>query len=182
MDFDDNTYTQPNRTNTMDIDAPDDGHLDDTELDDAQMDVEEALDNLDELDNHTQLIMLKKEINHYTLHGIEPAEGWYDERFRIIQTYSELNWYDLVQKFHGKDDYIHDSAILIMRMCYDLLEECSTKPNFHLKTYYRLLHTISNMWQYYQSNYLEGEGEGEGEREGDTDMDNLIKGLAQMMR
>ena len=170
MELDDDTQQNPNRTNTMDIDAPDDGHLDE-----SSMDIEEALDNLDSLDNHTQLIMLKKEINHYTIHGIEPAEGWYDERFRIIQTYSELNWYDLVQKFHGKDDYIHDSAILIMRMCYDLLEECSIKPNFHLKTYYRLLHTISNVWQYYQSNYLESE-------EHDEDINNLIEGLAQMMR
>lgn len=171
MDLDDDdTQSRPNRTNTMDIDAPDDGHLDESAID-----IEEAIDKLDSLDKHTQLIILKKEINHYTIHGIQPSEGWYDERFRIIQTYSSLNWYDLAQKFYGRDDYIHNSAILIMRMCFDLLEECSTKPNFHLKTYYRLLHTISNVWQYYQSNYLETE-------EHDEDINNLIEGLAQMMR
>jgi len=42
------------------------------EIDDDEM----ALENLDSLDNLTQLLMLKREINHFIIHNITPQEGW----------------------------------------------------------------------------------------------------------
>jgi len=80
----------------------------------------------------------------------------------------------MMTKFHGKDEYVHDTSLKIMRMCDELLEECSTRPNFHLPTYYRLIHEISNLWQYYHAKYIGAEQ--------DDDVIDLIEGLANLMR
>ena len=140
----------------------------------CSIDIEEALQNLESLDNLTQLYVLKQEINHIMIHNIPLSESWYDDRFRNIQTYSQLNWCELMYKFHNKDKYIHDTAQLIMRLCDELLEECSIKPNFHLPTYYKLIHDISDIWTYYHSKYM-------GE-EDDADVIDLIEGLTYLMK
>ena len=141
---------------------------------DDEMDIECALVQLDRYDNLTQLNLLKKEINHLIIHNLEPCEGWYDERFHHIQQYSYINWHELMCKFQGKDQYIYDTAFKIIKMCEELLEECSTRPNFHLPTYYRLIHEISNIWRYYHSKYLDTEE--------DEDIMSLINSIRNMMK
>jgi hypothetical protein len=140
----------------------------------VDVDTEDALETLDQHDNLTQLLILKREINHILIHNITPQEGWYDERFNYIRTYSQLGWLELAQRFHEKDQFIHDRAIYIGRICDELLEECSTKPNFHLNSYYRLIHEISNIWQYYHSKYVGDEK--------DEDVIDLIAQMSSMMR
>lgn len=152
----------------------DDIEMEQDDIDMDEEDTEEALTNLEEYDNLAQLTLLKKEIVHMMVHGITPHEGWFDERFKNIRQYAQINWSDLMRKFHGKDEYIHDTALKIIHMCDELVEECSTKPNFHIPTYYRLIHEISNLWQYYQSKYIGAEE--------DEDVIDLIEGLVHLMK
>jgi len=141
---------------------------DDTSMEDTEM----ALSEVSHHDNWTQLQLFKKEINHIVIHGVKVHEGWYDERFPYIRSYSLLNWKELAESFKDKDEYVHATASKISNMCDDLLEEMSTRPNFNLNTYYRLIHEISNIWIYYKSNYM-------GDEE-DNDIIDLISGIAFM--
>ena len=146
------------------------------DLDDEEMnvsndenDIEFELEHLKEYGNEKQLDLLKREIGHIVAHGLLPSEGWYDERFEHINLYANLGWSQLAQRFHKKDDYIHDTAIYIMRLADELLEERGSKPNFHLKTYHSLIHSVQNIWNYYKQIYSGG-----GD---DTDMADLIEGM-----
>ncbi len=132
-------------------------------------DIEFELEHLKEYGNEKQLDLLKREIGHIVAHGLQPSEGWYDERFEHINLYSNLGWSQLAQRFHKKDDYIHDTAIYIMRLADELLEERGTKPNFHLKTYHSLIHSVQNIWNYYKQLYGSGD---------ETDMMDLIESMS----
>jgi len=132
-------------------------------------DIEWALAHLKEYDNEKQLDLLRREIGHIVAHGLQPSEGWYDERFEHINLYAHLGWSQLAQKFHNKDEYIHDNSIYIMRLADELLEERGCKPNFHLGTYHRLIHSVQSIWNYYKQLYGSGD---------DTDMMDLIEGMS----
>jgi len=166
-DIDISDYTHPDEDGFASIEH----HQEDGESD--EMDTEEALENLSQYDNVTQLSLLKKEIVHMVVHGVLPDDEWYSARFKNIKTYSEINWSELIRKFHGKDQNIHDTALKIIKRCDDLIEECSTKPNFHLLTYYRLILEIDYIWEYYHSKYL-GDDQ-------DDDVVDLIEGMSHLM-
>lgn len=136
-----------------------------------ESDIEYDLEHLKELDNEKQLNILKREIGHIVAHGLFPSEGWYDERFEHINLYSNLGWSHLARKFHNKDQYIHDTAIYIMRLSDELLEERGSKPNFHLRTYHSLIHSVYNIWNYYKQVYCE-----------EDDMMDLISGMSGLMK
>ena len=108
-------------------------------------------------------------MGHITAHGLIPSEGWYDERFEHINMYSQLEWSQLAQRFHNKDNYMHDTSIYILRLLDELIEERCTKPNFNLGAYHRMIHSIGNIWNYYKETYCLSE-------EDDTMMD-LIEGM-----
>jgi hypothetical protein len=137
-----------------------------------EIDIEWALDHLKEFNNEKQLELLRREVDHIRVHSITPSEGWYDERFEFINIYSKLGWYDLAKKFHNKDQFIHDTAIYTMRLIDELLEERGTKPNFHIPTYYGMIHNIQNIWNYYKQVYGTD----------DDDMSDLIEGMSFLMK
>lgn len=144
---------------------------DDEQMNDSDSDYEEELAHLKQFDNEKQLTLLKREIGHIVAHGLIPPEGWYDERFEHISLYSKLDWSGMAKRFHKKDDYIHDSSLYLLRLGDELLEERSTKPNFHIPTYYAFIHTIYSVWQYYKQVYAANE---------DDDMMKLIEGIKFM--
>jgi hypothetical protein len=138
---------------------------------DSEGDIEFELIHLKQFDNEKQLDLLKREIGHIVAHGFTPPEGWYDERFEHINLYSQLGWRQIAQRFHNKDQYIHDTAIYISRLSDELLEERGTKPNFHLGTYHRMIHNIQNIWNYYKQLYCD-----------EDDMMDLISGMSSLMK
>lgn len=150
----------------MDIDS-------DTEIDFPDHTIEYELEHLKEYGNEKQLELLKREIGHIVAHGLQPSEGWYDERFEHINLYSNLGWTHLAKRFHNKDQYIHDTAIYIMRLSDELLEERGSKPNFHLSTYHQMIHNIYNIWNYYKQLYGSSD---------DADMMDLIEGMSFLMK
>ena len=142
------------------------------EADSEVSDVEWELEHLEEYDNVKQLQILKKEINHYTIHGVTPSEGWFDERFRHIDTYSKLDWIELAQRFKDEDKYMHDSAHYIRFLLDELIDERATKPTFNLTQYNQLLHIISNVWEHYVHAYLDDNT--------DADIDDLLVGITNL--
>lgn len=140
---------------------------------DSDVDIEDALTHLKDFSNEKQLEILKREIGHIMVHALIPSEGWYDERFEHINLYAHLGWSQLAQRFHKKDDYLHDTAIYIMRLSDELLEERGSKPNFHLTTYYNLIMNVQNIWNYYKQVYGSSD---------DTDMMDLIESMSFLMK
>lgn len=119
----------------------------------SEEDIEFELAHLKEYGNEKQLDLLKREIGHIVAHGLEPSEGWYDERFEYISIYSNLGWAELAQRYHKKNDYIHNTAINIMQLSDELLELRAYKPNFNLKTYHSLINSVQNILNYYKQLY-----------------------------
>ena len=138
---------------------------------DSESDIEDELLHLKNFDNEKQLRLLKKEIGHIVTHGITPSEGWYDERFEFINLYSQIDWSGLAKKFHNKDEYIHDNSLYLLRISDELMEERGTKPNFHIPTYYRLIMTVFNVWEYYKQVYAADE---------EDDIMGLIAGIKSL--
>jgi hypothetical protein len=166
-----NTIQEP----TMDLDDEEmNGYVSGNESNKTdETDIEWELAHLKDFDNEKQLDLLRREIGHIVAHGLQPCEGWYDERFEHINLYSKLGWSQLAQKFHNNDQYLHDTAIYIMRLADELLEERGCKPNFHLGTYHRLIHSVQNVWNYYKQVYSS---------EDDTDVMNLIESMSSLMK
>jgi hypothetical protein len=135
-------------------------------------DTEHALQHLKTYDNEKQLNLLRREIGHIIAHGLQPPEGWYDERFEYIHQYSQLDWTNLATRFGNKDQYLHDTAIYIIRLARELLDERETKPNFHLQTYHTFVHSVHAVWCYYKQVYAQ--------EETDTDILDLIEGIKFM--
>ncbi len=157
-------------TEMNDIDMNCDSSVTDTEYEeDKQEDIEYQLLHLKEYDNLKQLDLLRREIGHIAAHGIIPSEGWYDDRFPYITIYSKIDWSNLAERHKNKDVYIYNTAIFIIRLINELLEERSYKPNFTIKTYYALIHNIQSIWTYYNSMYI-------GDEE-DNDVIDLIEGM-----
>ena len=111
-------------------------------------DIEWELEHIKEFNNEKQLDLLRREIGHYVAHNIIPSEGWYDERFPYINMYYKLDWSSLAKRFHNRDQFIHDTSLYIMRITDELMEERGTKPNFHIPTYHRMIHSIQQLWGY----------------------------------
>jgi hypothetical protein len=156
----------------MDTDDIDMGYESSVSNSSATSDIEKELDYLEHYSNEYQLKLLKKEINHIVVHGVNPPESWYEERFKSIKTYSTLDWTGLMNKFSGKDAYMYNTAVHIMNIICELLNECSTKNSFNLKQYHLLIHEIQNIWSYYSKTYIGGET--------DLDVIDLIQGISHM--
>jgi hypothetical protein len=162
--------------NTMNMDEDMNDTMNDTMNDnsyESDVDIEDALTHLKDFSNEKQLSILKREIGHIMVHALVPSEGWYDERFEHINLYAHLGWSYLAQRFHRKDDYLHDTAMYIMRLADELMEDRGSKPNFHLVTYYNLIMNVQNIWNYYKQVYGSGD---------DTDMMDLIESMSFLMK
>jgi hypothetical protein len=144
--------------------------IEEEDINDVQeIDIENEMEHLKEFGNEKQLDLLRREIGHIIAHGLQPSDGWYDERFEYINLYSQLGWSQLAQRFHNSDQYIHDTSMYIMRLSDELLEERSCKPNFHLGTYHNLIHNVQSIWNYYKQVYCGDED--------DTDVIDIINGM-----
>ena len=132
-------------------------------------DIETELNHLKDFNNLKQLDILRREVGYIVAHCLIPCEGWYDERFEHIDKYAHLGWAEMAKKFHNKDQYLHDTALYIMRLSYDLLEERGTKPNFNIPNYHRMIHEIQSIWNYYSQVHMCGEDDG--------DVMDLIEGM-----
>jgi hypothetical protein len=122
-----------------------------TDIDSVE-DIEYELENLNEYGNEKQLSLLTKEITHIIAHGIQPSEGWYDERYKHIHLYSQLSWEKIADEYNN-DYYMYNNIVHIIRLIDDLLEERGSKPNFNLNIYLDLLYSIKNIWNYYKNTY-----------------------------
>lgn len=131
--------------------------------------IEYQLKHIKEYGNEKQLDLLRLEIDHIMAHGIKPSEGWYDERFEYIDTYSNLDWGSLMKQFPEKEHYIYNTALYIIRNLDDLVEEYSTTPNFNLNKYYNLINNIHDVWHNIKDKLPSEEGE--------DDMMDLVNGL-----
>jgi hypothetical protein len=138
----------------------------------AGEDIEFQLQHLREYENEKQLDLLRREIGHLIVHGIQPPEGWYDERFEHISLYSKLDWSGLATRFYKKDEFICQGALQINQLLTELLEDRATRPNFNINTYRRALYSIQSVWNYYKQLYMGDEQ--------DTDILNLIEGIKFM--
>ena len=119
--------------------------------------------------NVTQLEMLNKEVSYITINGINPLEEWYDDRFRYIVEYSNLNWEELSEKFYQKDQYVYETAIEIKKLINKLIEERATKRTFYIPTYHTMIYHVYNIWNHYNSTYICGEN--------DIDVVDLVEGM-----
>jgi len=131
--------------------------------------------NLEELQQHgeaTQLEMLNAEIGHMYEHGIQPTQGWFEDRFLKIYQYSELNWKDLHLKYRFQNPSLSEQAERIMKGLNQLVEEWSVSPIFDLDTYYATLHEMNQLWKYYEMEYVD--------ENHDDDVSDLIAGLKHM--
>lgn len=135
-------------------------------------DIEMQLQQLAQYDNAKQLALLKQEINHIVIHNLTPSEGWFDERFKYIHTYSKLDWGDLATRFHYKDSFVYENTMTIIRNLNELLEDYSMHPNFSVTLYYNTITLIYQVWTYYQRTYMGAET--------DTDIVNLIEKIRFM--
>ena len=115
--------------------------------------MEEKLERLEEFDNETQLELLHYEIEHIVMHGVQPYEGWYEERMNHIQAYQSIDWNDLATRSYQRDNKIYEAAMNIIDHIEQLEDEWSTSPVFNLCVYQRLIELIRTVWKYYSQEY-----------------------------
>ena len=135
-------------------------------------DMEMQLEELHQHPETMQLHMLTHEIEHIHEHGIQPSPSWYEARFLKLYEYSELNWEEWSLSFSIKNPYVAEGATRIHRALDRLIEEWSVHPIFDLSIYYQLLHDMNELWEYYQSEYVD--------EMGDDDVSDLISGLKHL--
>lgn len=159
--------------NTMELD-------DDTEMQESycaenteyiEQDEDEVydFDTSDAEKNLRELNELYNEATQMLINGIKPTEGWYDDHFKYIYKYSQLNWRDMAERFRNKDNIVFSLATTITLYIDELMEEYGGKPDFDFNKYYTVLCNIVNIWNYYSEKYIGDET--------DKDVLDLIEGL-----
>lgn len=137
-----------------------------------KMDIEEQLEHLDEMDNLSQLILLKQESSHILIHGLMPSASWFHARFRNILLYQSIDWKDMAAQFENKNHQIYTSSTTIYMIINHILKEYETKETYDLTVYSQLLHLIHDLWVTYSTTYM-------GE-ETDLDIIDLVAGMMHM--
>jgi len=140
-------------------------------------DIEEALYQIEDYDNMTQLQMLNQEIQHIMEHGIQPPQEWFEMRFQKVYQYSELDWMKIANQFRGKDTsyeatYLVETCDNIVMMIQSIIDEWGVSPIFTLSTYYQLLYDMENLITVYRNTYIGDET--------DEDMADLLVGISQL--
>lgn len=116
----------------------------------------EQLSQLSTYDNEDQLYILFHELPYLT---ITQRPEWFQERYRIIYAYSELNWSQIAKKFEYRDFYIFQAAQVIFAHCAEIIDEWQTKPQFNLPIYAELIEEVYNLWNYYKQHYGDSDEE-----------------------
>lgn len=138
----------------------------------STMDIETQLEHIDELENFPQLVLLKQESSHLTIHGIMPSVEWFHARFRHILLYQSIDWQDLARQFEHKHNQIYTLSVTIYQILQYIINEYETKETYNLHAYNQVLHHIHDVWTIYSTTYIGDE----------TDMDivDLIAGMMHM--
>ena len=142
-----------------------------------EFDIEEALYQIEDYDDMTQLQMLNQEIQHIMDHGIQPPQEWFEMRFQKVYQYSEIDWIRIVRQFQGKDTsyeatYIVETCHNIVLMIQSIIDEWGVSPIFTLSTYYQLLYDMEHVVTLYRTLYIGSET--------DDDIADLIVGISQL--
>lgn len=146
--------------------------MESAETADTMESAEMALEELQQHPEATQLEILTYESEHLMEHGIQPSQEWYEARFFKIYQYSELNWHDLARRYHLDNSYLSEKAASISKGLQYLIEEWSASPIFDLSVYYGVLHEMSELWKYYESEYMD--------ENHDTDVSELIANMKHL--
>ena len=120
--------------------------------------------------NLEELQRLYNEATQLLINNTPPSEGWYDDHFKYIYKYSELDWRSLAERFRNRDNIMFGLATTINLYIEELMEEYGGKPDFDFNKYYTVICNIMNIWNYYSEKYM-------GE-ETDQDIMDLIDGIA----
>ena len=139
------------------------------EAEEEQPEQQQNVEEMNSNDNLRELHNLHDEAVHMIEHGIQPTEGWYDERYKNIYTYSLLNWDDMTRRFKNKDTIVYEMCIKTKQYIQDILESYSGKPDFDFSVYYTILCNIINLWRYYCEKYIGAER--------DDDIVDIIEGM-----
>ena len=111
--------------------------------------LEERLAHLEEYDNLEQLALLYEEL---CVLG-QPDEAWYRSRYRIVETYSRLNFSAISRRFEYRDGYLAETAQRIFAFAAEIVDQWSTGPTFDLRIYMALIEELYQMMTYYHFNY-----------------------------
>ena len=125
-------------------------------------------------DNFTTLKLLHREINIIMKHGIQPEDGWYEDRSHHVYSYMEIDWVDISERFKQKDSTLYLSATNVSALLSTLMEELSTSVRFTLVTYYKMIEEIHHIWLYYRDTYVGNET--------DENIVSMIESLTFMMK
>jgi hypothetical protein len=139
---------------------------------DMMEDIEMQLEELNDHSEVTQLEMLTYESEHIMEHCVQPSQEWYEARFLKIYQYAELNWLDFSNRYRMNSEYMADKAHHIDQALRHLIEEWGVSPIFDLAIYYDVLHTMLELWKYYESEYMD--------ENHDEDVSDLIAGLKHL--
>jgi hypothetical protein len=111
--------------------------------------LEERLAHLEEYDNLEQLALLYEELSVIG----RPDEAWYESRYRIVDTYSRLNFSAIARRFEHRDAYLAETAQRIFAFAAEIVDQWSTSPLFDLRVYMALIEELYQMMTYYHLNY-----------------------------
>lgn len=116
-----------------------------------------------------QLEMLAHEANVIKLSHVQPQSAWYQVRMQKIFEYSGLNWAELTQRYMISDSFLSQKADTIQKGIAYLIQDWSTQPLFDFSVYHIVIHTMNDLWKYYDTQYMD--------ENYDIDVSDLISGL-----
>jgi hypothetical protein len=123
------------------------------------------LEGIDDLSNIDQLELLIKEYIIINRYQVQLADTWYADRIHFIETYKELNWDYMIQRFASKNTFLCNTSIQIVTNMNTLLAQYQT-GRFSLELYEYVIYNIHNVWHHYKTDYLDKKPE--------YDVDDLI--------
>ena len=116
------------------------------------------LDTIDEADNIDQLELLIKEITIMDRYKVVPVSEWYKERIKYIITYKGLDWDYMINKFNGKNVFLHETSVRVVTAMESLLEHWDVTSDFPLQQYQYIVYNVHNVWTYYKTHYVGDKG------------------------
>lgn len=129
------------------------------------------LDEIDDLSNIDQLQLLIKEYVIIDRYRVQLADTWYADRIHFIERYKDLNWEYMIHRFASKNAFLCNTSIQLITNMNTLFEQYKT-GRFSLELYQFVIYNVHNVWNHYQTEYLNKEPE--------YDVDDLIVDMTFM--
>ena len=112
------------------------------------------LEGIDDLSNIDQLELLIKEYIIINRYQVQLADTWYADRIQYIETYKELNWDYMIQRFATKNAFLCGTSIELVTKMNTLLAQYQT-GRFSLELYEYVIYNIHNVWNHYKTEYID---------------------------